>query len=226
MKKLILALLFILCLSFQASALGPMMFLSGSGAGFTCGSELICDDFDGATTCGDLGYTVSGTADCNSNDYALLTDAGTNALIYQDVAANGTVFAKFDVYQSSSSQDDTVIRINNGGTTIAYLYMKSDGKWDAISGSGSFSNTGAWSQATWYTVKVKYVKGTGADGKFYFWYAAGQNQTLSTDTGAADGSFENSNATADANRAILTSYTSGVSTRFDNFKFDTTDPDA
>ena len=33
MKKLILSILFILCLSFQASALGPMMVLSGSGTG-------------------------------------------------------------------------------------------------------------------------------------------------------------------------------------------------
>ena len=35
MKKLILSILFILCLSFQASALGPMMLLSGGGCGGT-----------------------------------------------------------------------------------------------------------------------------------------------------------------------------------------------
>ena len=44
MKKLILSILFILCLSFQASAFNPMIVVSGSGSG-----GVVCDDCSGAT---------------------------------------------------------------------------------------------------------------------------------------------------------------------------------
>jgi len=52
MKKLILSILFILCLSFQASALGPMSLMSGMGTSGG-GDFPVCDGSTGSFTAGD-----------------------------------------------------------------------------------------------------------------------------------------------------------------------------
>jgi len=47
MKRLILSILFVICLSFQASALGPMMMLSGGGCIPDCTGLTDCQNFEG-----------------------------------------------------------------------------------------------------------------------------------------------------------------------------------
>ena len=93
MKKLILSILFIFCLSFQASALGPMMLLSGSG--------------ESAIACLDETYTIAWTGDladmndaCDSSKEKV---DGTNVNLpigtdYGESGAVGVQIADVDEY--------------------------------------------------------------------------------------------------------------------------------
>ena len=95
MKKLILSILFIFCLSFQANALGPMMLLSGGGAvnSFSCLPAYdICQNLENAA-----GYDNSetwnetvgdGTID---EDYAASPITGTYSLRMIDGGADSSV---------------------------------------------------------------------------------------------------------------------------------------
>ena len=187
MKKLILSILFILCLSFQASAWNPMVVVSGGGAVDHC-TTTECAGCDGQERmeCGstdgneELTWATDAAGTTINFDYTTTVLSGTESLYLDGDAIVSTTFA-----------DHTTIYVTailrcQGSATQAFLYLGDGGTY------------GLALQALWVTdhyvlkvhyngitvasqgttefvddqkvyVKFRYIKGTGADGQIDTW---------------------------------------------------------
>ena len=110
MKKLILSILFILCLSFQASALGPMVVLSGTSSSVTCtATAMACEtDNDWLT----LGTTASENYQEIKAQGAEITICQVDVKLYYDTTP-GDVHIEvwnvaFDTKYGDSSTSQTI----------------------------------------------------------------------------------------------------------------------
>ena len=94
MKKLIISILFILCLSFQASALGPMMLLSGGGGGVAaCAKDTGTLVMDESGMSGDATWAVDNT-NCVGQQFSY----GSNFNLYSiEIHFNNTSSCVIDV---------------------------------------------------------------------------------------------------------------------------------
>jgi len=202
---------------------------AATAAGFSCNGELLCEDFEGNDTCANLGWSVGGTTDCQATDqkidsYSFKATNGTS-YIYKAVTASDTIFVKGN-YRHTTDASGDAIRINNGSTQLGKLITQADGKLSLYHGSVGPSTGVAHNENTWYTVKLKWVKDPGGgNGEIYLWFAEGTDQSLSTDTGSADASLTNGNATSQASRIVFIVTVTDVA-HFDNVEATATDPDA
>jgi hypothetical protein len=213
--------------------MGQTLAVAGGGAPSFCGgSELVCDDFEGNDTCANLGWTVGGSPDCQATDYkdgsysAKFVHGGTQPDVYQAFTAQTTVFVKLDVRASAVDATNYISKVHKDGSEGPRFGILFNGKFRIQHGTVT-SDSSNISADTWYTVKAKIVTGTGANGEMYLWYTAGQNQSLSTNTGDADLSITNGTDTdANWNRAYFINDENGDTLWFDNIKVMATDPDA
>ena len=77
MKKLILSILFIVCLSSQASALGPMMLLIGGSCIPDCTGTTLCQNFEGTGYDNSESWTPTETASGTVDEDALSSTVGS-----------------------------------------------------------------------------------------------------------------------------------------------------
>ena len=146
MKKLILALLFIACMSFQASALGPMMMLSGGG--FFCDSSTAdcCEDFDTADT-GDVDANTNFDSETDANNHL---DISSNKMRFHASVTGETADARETTCFSSDTEvtikfilrfedivdvDNTsdivwIVRLRDSDSQVAKLVLRTDADGD------------------------------------------------------------------------------------------------
>jgi len=116
MKELILSILFILCLSFQASAFNPMVVLSGSGS---VSAPEITDDFSSDNITNIKGDVVV-TGGVAENGVAYASNLGYHST--QLSSANH--YAQVDVYYTGGGQDGgPLVRCNADGTDSTGYYL-------------------------------------------------------------------------------------------------------
>ena len=163
MKKLILALLFVTCLSFQASALGPMMLLSGSSA-----EQSSCPSYYASAIFSWNGdHTLGHNYACTQDGTPVLADADT-ATTHTDYGEDGSVGILIDDVTQSLSWDQTVDQyIDDDAAQTICLRIKISGVLTAnpkIFNSDNGSDVIAMDiEATTGTVDGYYYVTTGVD---------------------------------------------------------------
>ena len=136
MKKLILALLFVACMSFQASALGPMMMLSGGGSGCVGGSD---GAMGGTDSLSDVQYSLI-DGDCVMQSYTPSED-GTVTYIHANTALN-TGTGRSGIYDSARtsllaySGVDASPQTHDEALNEAYCLVSGTTYWLVICGDG------------------------------------------------------------------------------------------
>jgi hypothetical protein len=203
-------------------------------AAFSCGAELLCEDFEGNDTCANLGWTVVNVVDCQGTTNkqgsygSEINDDGSNSELKKGFTDNDDVFIKFNLYIDDVSGSNYIVQIrhtNNGSQKMDILLNVDDigVRWEGE----SFVYDADTMSAGWWTMKLKHENDSGAnDGAWYFWYAAGYNQSLSTATGAADLSGTGLTGTNQPDGLVLMCSEASETVFFDNIVVDTTDPDA
>ena len=162
MKELILSILFILCLSFQASAFNPMVVVSGSGGVCVSAATAIGDDSENALS--DVAitnaifcwqFTASCSGDIDEIKYIAewqSTEEDSNCGIYDDNADSpGNLLKDGAVVQGAGGERDEITVILDSTLTI--------------------------------TKDVEYWLCIWGEGSFYFWYDAAGGDLCYTDSG-------------------------------------------
>jgi hypothetical protein len=245
MIKRVLVFLFIICLSVFAYA-GPLQraHLAVISRGSVAGeppSYLFSADFEENDTCANLGFSsIAGTTppDCQATDYKdgnyglKIVDSGTDPTLTALFTESNPVFLKFDIRFGSLDYYNYVVHIYDNTVLLCRLRLGASGDIRIVMEADSDVSASVFTASadTWYTVKIKYHGDTGtSDGYGYVWYAAGQGQALSTDTGAADAALTGLSMTGTPNLPIADNHIfttqQNASVWFDNVIVSSTDPD-
>ncbi|MBL0732247.1 MAG: hypothetical protein JJW03_05270 [Desulfosarcina sp.] len=229
--------LIILILLLASTAWG--VSLIGSGIvedGFCSGTSLFCEDFEDNESCSTAGWTnIYYSPDCQATDqtintYSLKLDHTGVGTVQLDntYTAQNPVFLKFSFRVSSTAGENYIFFVKTITSTRADLRISAGELYGRWGGTEYINTSVSISADTWYTVKIKVSKDSGgSDGYMYIWAASGANQTLSTNTGDADGSATglSGNYTIDADGLRFTNDESGITLWIDNVIVSATDPD-
>ena len=178
MKKLIISILFILCLSFQASALGPMMLLSGGGGSVVdyctdtndatsevqeraqCGScEFPAGSADDDEECDVTWYAQDGSANFDSTGYDFgagstecmhfNNDSFNNAGSWEEFADVAERYYGFIFAHVGAASDSYIFYAQNGiGVALAWCRLDSNDYLECSFMSPSAVIGASWSIST------------------------------------------------------------------------------
>jgi len=233
--RLILSILFIVCLSFQASAWNPLVVVSGTSE-YLCSSDVcVACDAQERFECGAINgneentWTDRAGAGTWNEDYTTTVLQGTESLFATDGETRSIPLSGADVYVTTMIQvfgsvdqypiysidagadNPWVIHANWDDIDAYHLRLGYD-NWGGLTSSGS---TPFIDGETIY-VKMRYITGTGADAKYYLYISSnGTDWTLEC-------SYESGTWTADATELRLQG-ASAAGVIFDDVRVDSSD---
>ena len=187
MKKLILSILFILCLSFQASAFNPMVVVSGGGAAV---SYDLTETFESSgdayaeydnVECGTAPCVTENIGDPTGDDTNMTGKIGfynlaldhTEEISFTFTPADETsvwVLMKWE-YSDAVESDEIFLHFSNASNSSAFVYVKTDGSF-SVSDRVDVSETatGIHSAGTPIWLKFEAIEGTSSDTVIRLWY--------------------------------------------------------